>query len=611
MDIITRHLDQTLTRSELDELGEHLLRDRELAIAFARAARLDQSLEEAFDEQANLSELDGLIKALKSAGCPGRSIPRLAITCAAIAAAVALCFGIFQLWPRNGTGDDSLAARSSPAGKRIQRPSVRLPQTRLSAILPRESGTDAEDEARLRQRLSRFYLPATSIENLPLDEALDAIRQSVHSLDQLASADDEPIAIGLVDDGQSLDPHPTVSLERSNISVLNALNLLAMQSGYELVFSPPGIKLAKGDKVDAAEVDAAEFYVRTYRLPMSLYDSGPYRESRSTPAIFSPDGSILATTGEDGVVRVWNSETGDRLGELQKTSKPGAEATDLSLQDIPEVRFAADGGSLVSTLDLQPLDWTSTREVLRTGWGLELADESTTGSYHPGTAELVLNTSPAEHARLSALISEAIGSSASSSPITISTKLISMPPDLAGATDRIVNADEWQEIIRDWRQREVDIFSSPAITARIGSEVSAEILTTRFVEVNQEPGANFGEITVDRATGLRLPFTTSASGEQITVSGRIEQSMNEDQLSPEMLEELGGSDPDSPIVQFITEIAAPLFPGQVAIFECESHEPGRKVIAAVGISWEAPTPIPARESAAPPVPTPDLPSSDK
>ena len=591
MDIIPRYLDSNLDRAELDHLAADLLGDRELAAEFARAARLDHALEVTFTDDARAAELGGLIALLEKQDAPPKTIPRIAIFAAA--AAIALAIAIIQLWPGNPSADPPISADSRPAGKRIQRPSVRLPQTRLTAILPRENAPDAEAEALLRQRLSRFYLPATNIDSLPLDEALASLEQSFQSSDQLVGEPGDAVPFEL---GGDIDDPPAVSLARSNISVLSALNLLALQAGFELTFAPPAIRLIPAaEPVDKAGSDS-ELLTETYQLSPALFTAGPYRDS--PPSHFSPDDSLLMTPSADGSVRIWDVETGEVVTDL--SHPPDVEAVQFS-EDGKLVKAPAPDSEATRILNKesgQPVSgspgqvWSATKSDLQTIWGLELSD-SESGSYFPSTGALVLRSSQANRDLFAALLQEANGSSSSSSPVTIVTKLISLPDELAGTTDRIVNAEEWQPIIRAWRdQRGVDIMTAPSITAHIGTEASARIITTRSVEVNQEPGENFGEVTADRSTGLRLPFTTSAAGEQITIRGRIEQSISEDSLAPEMLEQLGGSDLDAPIVHFHTEVEAPLFAGQVAIFECEPHEPGRKMIAAVSVSWGIPSPAP-------------------
>ena len=64
MDTINRYLDQNLPPAELEELGGALLADRDLAASFARAARLDQTLEESFTEITSEAEFGELVALL-------------------------------------------------------------------------------------------------------------------------------------------------------------------------------------------------------------------------------------------------------------------------------------------------------------------------------------------------------------------------------------------------------------------------------------------------------------------------------------------------------------------------------------------------------------------
>lgn len=547
MELIDRHFDQLLTAQERETLEEKLLTDRDSAAAFARAARLDHSLEAILTEAASESDLTNLITLLQTR-VPPSHISRPSVTTAtAIAAAAVLCFAILYLWPRDTPREPrSAATADAPNAKRVERPSVRLAQTRLTAILPTEAETDNEAEARIRQRLSRFYLPTTDIQDLPLDVALESLQKTFYSVDALGWSSEEAIEFTVA--SKAGDDLTAVTLTRSNISVLSALNLLAIQSGHEVKFAPPKIHLvAKKPEPDEGDADASGFVTRTFSIPPGMLESGPYRDPRSR----EPSDSLVREIGYP------NEEPGEKMVTWHG---------ELGVQEYFQ---------------------------FESHWGIETPAGGSPVMFNESGQMLIRNTQP-NLDRLAELISEATGRSASSSPITISTKLVTLPSELVGGgTDRIVNAGEWELILRNWQQQKlVAPVSSPSVTTHIGQPSNFKMFTTRFVEVNQEPGGENGAIQVIQPIGLDLPFNTRASGEQITLMGKIDQSFHEADLPAETLDKLGGSDPDSPTVHFITEIEAPLYPGQVALFECECHEPDKKLIAAVSVSWGAAIPMP-------------------
>ena len=242
MELTDRYFDQDLTAAELKKFEQQLLNDKDAALAFARAARLDCALEANINDRAKESDLSELI-ALLEAEPEAKKQTRPLVIVSGIAAALALLCGVFLLWPRDKSDQALAAGETKPRENRIQRPSIHLDQKpKLTAIVPKKKETTSEATERIRKRLSRYYLPQTDIVDLPLDEALAALQATFYSVDQLGWGESEAIAFKMADeDGDT----PKVSLSRSNISALSALNLLAIQSGHELSFAPPEILFKK------------------------------------------------------------------------------------------------------------------------------------------------------------------------------------------------------------------------------------------------------------------------------------------------------------------------------------------------------------------------------
>ena len=532
MELIDRHLDQHLDWSDREQFESRLVSDPEFAREFARATRLEHSLEESLRDDAREQDLAELVGMITDGPQQPRKVPRLAKV-TAIAAAVALCFGLvlLRLQPEP---DEATETTAAPAGKVIERPSVRLEQTRLTAILPKRAETGREAEARIRQRLSRYYLPQTTIEDLPLDQALASLQQTFYSVDQLEWTDDESITFELASSAGEI---PRVTLTRSNISTLSALTLLAIQSGHEVSLAPPKIRLVK-QPPSPDQAEERGYVLRSFNLTPELVTSGPYREPVTHDLHDSPE---------------WRVE--------------------------PAVT-TFDPGQIVAA------------------WGVEMPDGAS-AVFTAQPPQLLLRNTPSNLGKFANLVAEATATTTNSSPITVSAKLVSLPPELSGVADRIVNADEWQVIVREWStQQDVDLLSAPKVVTRIAEEVKVEILTARPLEVNEdllpdpspEPAT---EPDPEMMVGLRLPFQAHVTGEQITLVGQIDQAFHEDEIPPATLAQLGGSDPDTPIVRFVTDFEAPLYPGQVALFECECPDSGKKLVAAVTADWgtnNAPSP---------------------
>ena len=138
MELINRHFDQDLTATELGELTQQLLNDKDAAHSFARAARLDYALEANVSEAVKESDLSQLITLLE-AEPEAKKQTRPLVLVTGIAAALALLCGVFLLWPRDELKQVLATGETKPRENRIQRPSINLDQKpKLTAIVPKK-----------------------------------------------------------------------------------------------------------------------------------------------------------------------------------------------------------------------------------------------------------------------------------------------------------------------------------------------------------------------------------------------------------------------------------------------------------------------------------------
>jgi WD40 repeat protein/transcriptional regulator with XRE-family HTH domain len=120
-------------------------------------------------------------------------------------------------------------------------------------------------------------------------------------------------------------------------------------SVWSAVFSPDGTRIATASNDGTAKIwDAATGKV-LLTVKGSSYDTGSYYASVYYAA-FSPNGKYLATAGGDGIARIWNATTGEELFDLSR-----------DYQVVFHVEFSPDG-SRVATAG--PAGAAKVRDVL-------------------------------------------------------------------------------------------------------------------------------------------------------------------------------------------------------------------------------------------------------
>jgi WD40 repeat protein/transcriptional regulator with XRE-family HTH domain len=119
--------------------------------------------------------------------------------------------------------------------------------------------------------------------------------------------------------------HQAVQASRIELTLLGHTGTL-----WSAVYSPDGTRIATAGADQTARIWDAATGKELQNLKATAYGSVWY-------ASFSPDGKFLATAGEDRVARIWDVATGDRVRELKG-----------HVQDVFHIEFSPDGRRLVT-----------------------------------------------------------------------------------------------------------------------------------------------------------------------------------------------------------------------------------------------------------------------
>ncbi|MCK4727147.1 MAG: WD40 repeat domain-containing protein, partial [Anaerolineales bacterium] len=140
-------------------------------------------------------------------------------------------------------------------------------------------------------------------------------------------------------------------VDKTDSTTRTSCRIWDINSGEELGLPITGIEgslslvsssLAVSPDGELASISDRDNYVYIYSLNESRRLFGPLasHDNRITNAVFSPDGTILATGDLDGKIVLWNVKTGERIGNRIRVL---AEEDEDSVKGVTGLAFSPDG----------------------------------------------------------------------------------------------------------------------------------------------------------------------------------------------------------------------------------------------------------------------------
>ncbi|MGH2641468.1 MAG: hypothetical protein ACRDGO_07195, partial [Actinomycetota bacterium] len=204
----------------------------------------------------------------------------------------------------------------------------------LTAFALRQSGRAGRDSRTAEAR----ELAAASVANLDVDPER-SILLALEAIDRTRSADGTVL------------PESEEALHRAVIA--SRIVLTEKGLGGTVDWSPDGVFVTEGPE-NTGTID-----LRDATTGRSVRSWTGHENSDVNDVQFSPDGSLLATAGDDGLLKVWDPDTGEEIARVAGTSGAVGQSFDASgglvaaaWPDDGTVRVAeAATGRVVRTLD--------------------------------------------------------------------------------------------------------------------------------------------------------------------------------------------------------------------------------------------------------------------
>ncbi|MCB1098653.1 MAG: hypothetical protein KDN22_23985 [Verrucomicrobiae bacterium] len=587
--LIYRYFDQTLEAHEIEELAEKLCTSPDTADRFACLARQEARLRLHFTDALAALPIAGIAKQL---GQPpsqpepdkvhskrwktGSVISGFAVS-AALVVVGAIAYVLMQ-WD-TAPADLVMSDRSQV----IQKP----PTYGLGDTRPRSGVTAEQSATRVRQRLSRFGLPAVNIVNLELPAALTALQSAMEEVDHLGWRKQEPLEFIVENDPDA--PRKLVTLIKRNITALDALNLLAVQTRSQLVIEPPLLKLAPVSPSSGLPLSQ-----RSFSFPANWMERSPYIDDNAEDEIKWPSPSeqsdlqqdiasmeeIIHFDGdliENGLVADLKDPIVDALYSNYTRDTDQEELLPLLRKSVEIARSKLDAKLKEARRRLEEIEALREDLVERTDpgaihahlrdWGLNIPTDAAL-AFNDETSKLIAHLDPQTTESLSTVMNALNGTLGSGNQIFITAKALDLPLQHP-QEDRVIDESEFAQLVVEWNNMTgADILSTPSIVTRTQQRAKIEVIREVFFPVNFDQEGKISELGIDR-TGIVLEFHPALSGELVHLSGSVD-------FGEQMKDAAEIPATGSPVKHYITEFDVTFMSGQSAVINCEAPDSQEK-----------------------------------
>ncbi|MEZ5328385.1 MAG: hypothetical protein R3F19_25360 [Verrucomicrobiales bacterium] len=589
--LIYRYFDQTLEAHEIEELAEKLCTSPDTADRFACLARQEARLRLHFTDALTAQPIAGIAKQLGQPPSQQETYKAHSkrwktgsvISGLSVAAALVVVGAIAYVLMQWDTAPAELVM--SDRSQVIQKPST----YGLGDTRPRSDETAEQSATRVRQRLSRFGLPAVNIVNLELPAALTALQSAMEEVDHLGWRKQEPLEFIVENDPDA--PRKLVTLIKRNITALDALNLLAVQTRSQLVIEPPLLKLAPVSPSSGLPLSQ-----RSFSFPANWMERSPYidpndnaedeikwpspseqsdlqQDIASMEEIIHFEGDLI----EAGLVGGLKDPIVDALYASYTRDTDQIELLPLLQTGVEIARSKLDAKLKEARRRLEEIEALREDLVERTDqeaiyarlrdWGLNIPTDAAL-AFNDESSKLIAHLDPQTTESLSTVMNALNGRTGSNNQIFITVKALDLPPQHP-QEDRIIDPSEFEQLVTGWNNMTgADILSTPSIVTRTQQRAKIEVIQEVFFPVNFDQEGQISELGIDR-TGIVLEFDPELSGELVRLSGSID-------FGERLKDAAEIPTTGSPVNHYITEFDVIFTSGQSAVINCEAPDSQEK-----------------------------------